>query len=84
MTLFYLCPLPSRSTYNKTSMITINIFAERCEELANCFGCKSAKLAFTYLGLPICTTRPRVECFFLPYMENFDTRFRYIKSYASS
>jgi hypothetical protein len=47
--------------YQKSSMIPINITTERCQLLANHFGCKRESLPFTYLGLPMGTTRPRVD-----------------------
>jgi hypothetical protein len=47
--------------YHKSSMVPINISHERCQELANGFGCKTESLPFTYLGLPMGTTKPKVE-----------------------
>jgi hypothetical protein len=47
--------------FHKSSMVPINITGQRCQELANVFGCKCESLPFTYLGLPMGTTRPRVD-----------------------
>lgn len=47
--------------YHKTSMVPINTPAEKTEELAQLLGCKIESMPFTYLGLPMGTTRPRVE-----------------------
>ena len=47
--------------YNKSAMVPINITADRCKELADMFGCKTETLPFPYLGLPMGTTKPRME-----------------------
>ena len=46
--------------YNKSSMIPINIDEVTLDELASAFGCQVGKLPFTYLGLPVGTTRPKI------------------------
>jgi hypothetical protein len=42
-------------------MIPINLSAQRLEHLANTFGCQTGSLLFTYLGLPMGTTKPRID-----------------------
>ena len=42
-------------------MVPINISSEKCADLAASFGCKVESLPFTYLGLPMGTTKPRME-----------------------
>jgi hypothetical protein len=42
-------------------MVPINISPGRCFELAATFGCKPESLPSTYLGLPMGTTRPKME-----------------------
>ena len=46
--------------YHKSSMIPINVDDTLISELATCFGCQVASPPFTYLGLPMGTTRPRI------------------------
>jgi len=47
--------------YSKSSMIPINMSTERTQRLASTFGCSVGTLPFTYLGLPMGTTKPRIE-----------------------
>ena len=46
--------------YNKSSMIPINLDEVPMNHLATVFGCRVGKLPFTYLGLPVGTTRPKI------------------------
>jgi hypothetical protein len=43
--------------------VPLNLSAEKAQQLARVFGCKLDSLPFTYLGLPMGTTKPRVEHF---------------------
>jgi hypothetical protein len=47
--------------FHKSSMVPINTKQQKVQELADEFGCKVESLPFTYLGLPMGTTRPRVN-----------------------
>ena len=47
--------------YHKSSIVPINIGHDTCTELADLFGCKVETLPFTYLGLPMGITKPRVD-----------------------
>jgi hypothetical protein len=47
--------------YNKTTLVPINIGMANANSLATIFGCKTKSLPFTYLGLPLGTTRPLVD-----------------------
>jgi hypothetical protein len=47
--------------YHKSSMVPINISDEKCTELTVLFGCKKQSMPFTYLGLPMGTTKPSIE-----------------------
>jgi hypothetical protein len=42
-------------------MVPINVPTNTLDTLANDFGCKIEALPFTYLGLPLGTTRPSVD-----------------------
>ena len=46
--------------FQKSSLIPINITNQRAQELADIFGCEIAKMPFTYLGLPMGSTKPTV------------------------
>ena len=46
--------------YHKSSMIPINLDEATIAEMATAFGCQVGKLPFTYLGLPVGTTRPKI------------------------
>ena len=47
--------------YGKSSMIPINVSEERIRHLATTFGCSTGVMPFTYLGLPMGTTKPKIE-----------------------
>jgi hypothetical protein len=47
--------------YSKSQTLPINVSHGRMEILANTFGCQIGSLPFTYLGLPMGTTKPRAE-----------------------
>jgi len=49
--------------YNKSLMLPINISEARLDYLVRTFGCSKGSLPFTYLGLPLGTTKPRVVDF---------------------
>ena len=50
-----------RVNFSKSSMIPINVPEEEVASLAFAFGCSIGQMPFTYLGLPIRTTRPRIQ-----------------------
>lgn len=49
--------------YSKSMMVPINISEQRTHFLAQTFGCSIGSLPFTYLGLPLGLTKPKVEDF---------------------
>jgi hypothetical protein len=49
--------------YSKSFIVPINIAEDRFDILANTFGCSKGSLPFTYLGLPLCLTKPTVADF---------------------
>ena len=59
--------------YSKSQMLPINISETRLELLAQTFGCSKGTLPFTYLGLPLGTTKPRVTDF-LPLVSKCERR----------
>ena len=47
--------------YSKSSIVPINIRDTIAYDLANIIGCKTESMPFTYLGLPMGPTRPKVD-----------------------
>jgi hypothetical protein len=47
--------------YHKSSLVPINTSTQKSHEFAARFGFKVEALPFTYLGLPMGTTRPKVD-----------------------
>jgi hypothetical protein len=50
-----------RVNYSKSAMMSINIPGELLSSLAVSFGCQMGSLPFTYLGLPMGTTKPTIQ-----------------------
>uniref|UniRef100_A0A8R7JXI2 Reverse transcriptase domain-containing protein n=1 Tax=Triticum urartu TaxID=4572 RepID=A0A8R7JXI2_TRIUA len=46
--------------FHKSTIIPLNCGQEVINTLANIFGCVIGKLPFTYLGLPMGTTKPTI------------------------
>ena len=46
--------------FAKSSMIPLNLDESEANRLAAVLGCRIGQLPFTYLGLPLGTTRPRI------------------------
>jgi hypothetical protein len=49
--------------YDKSFLVPINLENDKAQHLANTLGCQVGSLPFTYIGLPLGTTRPYVEEF---------------------
>lgn len=49
-----------RINFEKSTLVTINTSDDLARALASTFGCTIGTLPFTYLGLPMGTTRPSV------------------------
>jgi len=47
--------------YSKSQMLPVDVSAEKMDLLAQSFGCSIGTLPFTYLGLPMGTTKPGME-----------------------
>ena len=59
--------------YSKSSMIPINVHPKRLVVIASAFGCAIGSMPFTYLGLPMGTTKPRMEDL-TPLMDRMERR----------
>ena len=49
--------------FNKSFLVPINYSNDKALHLANTFGCKLGTIPFTYLGLPLGTTKPTLQEF---------------------
>jgi hypothetical protein len=65
--------------YNKSMMLPINIIETKIDQLARTFGCSKGTLPFTYLGLPLGTTKLRIIDF-LPLVNKCERRLGGISS----
>jgi len=68
-----------RVNYSKSMILPINISEQRLDLLARTFGCTKGTLPFTYLGLPLGTTKPKVIDF-LPLVNKCERRLGGISS----
>jgi hypothetical protein len=59
----FACATGLKVNYNKSVILPINISDERLQFLANTFECQTGSMPFTYLGLPLGTTKPKIEDF---------------------
>jgi hypothetical protein len=59
--------------FSKSRMVPINMSVEKLQHLAATFGCSTGSLPFTYLGLPLGLTKPKVEDF-LPLVTRCERR----------
>ena len=62
-----------RINFQKSNLIPINISAEKASDLANVFACTVGSLPFTYLGLPLGTTKPTMTEF-MPLIDRVERR----------
>jgi hypothetical protein len=49
--------------YSKSMMVPINVDGHKMQILSSTFGCSIGVMPFTYLGLPLWTTKPKVVDF---------------------
>jgi len=68
--------------FSKSSTIPINVSAENLASLVATFGCQIASLPFTYLGLPMGTTKPRMEDI-TPLMDRVERRLTACSAFLS-
>lgn len=62
-----------RVNFQKSFMVPINVSPERLLHLASTFGCGTGSLPFVYLGLPLGTTKPKIDDF-LPLITRCERR----------
>lgn len=68
-----------RVNYNKSMMLPVNISEAKLQHLARTFGCSTGSFPFTYLGLPMGLTKPKVQDF-LPLVNKCERRLGGISS----
>ena len=52
-----------RVNYNKSMMVPMNVPAHKIKQLSAILGCAHSSFPFTYLGLPLGISKPKVEDF---------------------
>lgn len=62
-----------RVNYNKSIMIPLNISEDRLDLLSNFSNCQKGNLPFTYLGLPLGTTKLNIDDF-MPLIQRIERR----------
>jgi hypothetical protein len=65
-----------RVNYNKSSIYPINVNSEKLEILSRMFNCQTESMPFTYLGLPLGLSKPRLQ-HFLPQIHRIERRLTY-------
>jgi hypothetical protein len=68
-----------RVNYAKSGLVPINLSLEKVEMMVGVFGCRIQCMPFTYLGLPMGTTKPKVE-HFAPLMNKAERQLTSISS----
>lgn len=68
--------------FAKSSLVPINVSEEKASHFARTFGCVVGNLPFTYLGLPLGTTRPAVTDF-LPLICRIEWRLAGLSQFLS-
>lgn len=68
--------------FSKSFLVPINISDSRTLHLANTFGCKVGSMPFTYLGLPLGTTKPTLQEF-SPLLTRIERRLSGISKFLS-
>jgi hypothetical protein len=68
-----------RVKYAKSSLVPINLSSKKVEAMAGVLGCRIQSMPFTYFGLPMGTTKPKVE-HFAPLMNRAERRLTSISS----
>jgi hypothetical protein len=63
--------------FSESMMVPINLSNEKLNHLARTFGCATGSFPFTYLGLPLGLSRPKVDDF-LPLISKCEKRLNYV------
>lgn len=68
--------------YNKSMMVPLNISDEKLDLLTSVFNCQKGTLPFTYLGLPMGTSKPNLE-HFIPLLQRIEKRLTCTSTFLS-
>jgi hypothetical protein len=68
--------------YSKSMMVPINVEDHTMQIFANTLGCSIGSMPFTYLGLPLGTTKPKVMDF-LPSISKYERRLSSTSTFLS-
>jgi hypothetical protein len=71
-----------RVNYNKSSMYLINVNPGKMEILSRTFNCQIGSMPFTYLGLPLGLSKPRLQ-HFLPLIQRIEKRLSCTSNFLS-
>jgi hypothetical protein len=71
-----------RVNYNKSSMYPINVNPGKMEILSRTFNCQIGSMPFTYLGLPLGLSKPRLQ-HFLPLIQRIEKRLSCTSNFLS-
>jgi hypothetical protein len=63
-------------------MLPINVSQEKLHDLSSTFDCQEGSMPFTYLGLPLGTTKPKIEDF-LPLVQRVERRLTSTSAFLS-
>jgi mannosylglycoprotein endo-beta-mannosidase len=69
-------------TYQKSSMVPINMNEERLRHFTSTFNFQSGSFPFTYLGLPLGITKPTLE-YFIPMVQRVQKRLEGIADFLN-
>lgn len=68
--------------FEKSFLVPINMTGDKVDHLVGVFSCKGGTMPFTYLGLPLGTTKPSLEEF-SPLLNRIETRITRISGFLS-
>jgi hypothetical protein len=68
-----------RVNYAKSGMVPLNVSQHQAQIMAEVFGCQIQAMPFTYLGLPMGSTRPQIE-HYAPLMDRAEQQLTTISS----
>ena len=68
--------------FDKSFMTPINVHPDKMDILSRTLGCQLGSLPFTYLGLPLGTSKPKIKDF-LPLIQRVDRRLANCASFLS-
>jgi hypothetical protein len=63
--------------FNKSMIVPINVTQDKLNILAGTLGCSIGSMPFTYLGLPLCISRPRLQEF-MPMIRKCENKLAFI------